>query len=204
MTSKSKNKGNKLERDFRDELNKAFNCEEFARTPGSGALMGLSNARKNAGLEHITKQTLGSDLICPKWFKWSVECKNYADDPNYSKLIKDDDRVLNGWLGEALFDAETLNLSPMLVFRTNRKGTHVAIPSLFPLPESITHYVKYDSFWILGLEAFITNINEFNDYNEDNTITINDWVKDLDRNKFLVSSMLEVKEKKTKPKKKKI
>lgn len=194
MTSKSKNKGNLLERDVRDLLNKAYNCKEFARTPGSGAIMGLSNAKKNAGLEQITQQTLGSDIICPSWFNWSIECKNYANDPNYSKILKEDDRVLNGWLGEALHDAIVLNLSPMLVFRTARKGTHVAIPSYFQLPSEINYCLHYNGFWIMGVDAFIENVQHFNDINESLELYKQKDVLSTDRYMYLVESMLSTKE----------
>jgi hypothetical protein len=154
MTSKSKSKGNKLERDVRDVLNTMYDTEEFARTPGSGALMGQSNFRKNSGLEDMTKRTLGSDLICPEWFPASIECKNYADKPNYSTIIKSDDKTLNGWLGETIFDAINFGLVPMLVFRTNRQGTHVVLPEMMLDVLDVTHYVKYNEFVIIGIQHF--------------------------------------------------
>jgi hypothetical protein len=204
MTSKSKNKGNALERDVRDALNTAFDCEEFARTPSSGAIMGLGNAKKNAGLEQVTKQTLGSDIICPTWFKFSIECKSYANDPNYAKIIREDDRVLNGWLGESLYDAMTLNLTPMLVFKTTRKGTNVAIPNCFKLPQSINYCLHYNGFWIMGLDAFIENVEEFNNQNNKMQELISNAIHTNDRYKYLIETMLEAKNNaKTSKKKKK-
>lgn len=195
MTSRSKAKGNSLERDVCNQLNEVFKSKEFTRTPSSGAIMGLSNAKKKDGLNLHTKQTLGADLICPDWFKFSVECKNYADEPNYSKIIKEDDSTLNRWLGEALFDATTLQLSPMLVFKTTRKGAYVAIPNVFILPKVITHYSYYNGFWIIGIETFLSNVNELNEQNEQKLENIQEWLRKDTRVKFLIDFMLKQKKK---------
>lgn len=195
MTSRSKAKGNSLERDVCNQLNEAFSCKEFTRTPSSGAIMGLSNAKKKDGLNLHTKQTLGADLICPDWFKFSVECKNYADEPNYSKIIKEDDNTLNRWLGEALFDATTLQLSPLLVFKTTHKGAYVALPKLFDLPESILHYSCYNGFWIIGIDHFLKNVKIINEQNEQKLDSISEWVRTDNRVRFLIDFMLKQKKK---------
>lgn len=181
MTSKQKNKGNKLERELRDHLNSIFNTEEFARTPNSGAIMGKSNYQKNQGLEDQTKVTLGSDIICPEWFRFCVECKHYKDVPNYSTLIKKDEKNIDKWLAEVSFDARNLNLTPMLVFKTDRKGKHFAIPRVgFEqlLTYNCSHVVFYRRFAIIGEEQFIQIADAINaNNNDEQTFTqINQWL----------------------------
>lgn len=157
MTSKSKTKGNLLERDMRDLLNDVYDSTEFARTPGSGAIMGQGNFRKNIGLADTTKKTLGSDLICPEWFNFSIECKNYADKPNYATIIKGPDKTLDHWLAETCFDAINFEQMPMLFFRTSRKGTHCAIPAIFEQHLNLPFSLKYRDFVIFGVEYLEQN-----------------------------------------------
>ena len=178
MTSKSKTKGNKLERDIRDVLNNMYDTEEFARTPGSGAIMGQSNFRKNAGLEDVTKRTLGSDIICPEWFPFSIECKNYADKPNYSTIIKGDDKTLSGWLGETVFDSINFKQIPMLIFRTDRKGTHVVLPACFSPALNTSHELRYNEFIIIGISQFEENAQSVLAHSVDGMQSILNWMND--------------------------
>lgn len=154
MPSKSKTKGNKFENDMCKFFNCLYETEEFSRTPNSGAMMGRSNWAKKQGLSENVKRTLGSDIIVPDWFRFSVECKHYVDTPTYEALIKEPgDKMLDHWLGEALFDAGNLSLHPMLVFKTNHKGTHVVLPSYFLETLNPNYYVKYGAFVIVGLDV---------------------------------------------------
>ena len=164
MPSKSKTKGNKFERDIRDFLNNTYDTEEFSRTPNSGAIMGRSNWGKNQGLSEGVKRTLGSDIIVADDFHFAVECKHYADKPNYAAIIKGNDSALDHWLAEVVFDAINLDLHPMLFFKTNRKGTHVAVPGYFITEiQKARHFLKYESFLILGIETFEELAKEIRD-----------------------------------------
>lgn len=190
MTSKSKNKGNRLEREMRDELNKAFAVEEFARTPSSGAIMGLSNYNKNKNLEDNTKKTLGSDIICPSWFQFSIECKNYGDKPNYAKLLSSSDTDLDGWIGEVLFDAINAKRSPLLIFRTTRKGTFMVLSNHF-LPMIIAsdyNYLRYNKeFVIVDANFVFTTSLAFNAFNDLNYTAVQQWLE----SSTVVASMIE-------------
>lgn len=199
MTSKSKNKGNTLEREIRDFLNKIYNSEEFARTPSSGAIMGLGNSKRNAGLEQSTQRTLGSDLICPDWFPFSVECKSYADKPNYSTIIKSNDSTLDSWLGETCFDSINLGLIPILFFKTTRKGTHCALPSIFlPKMSNIKYYSIYEDFIIMGLEQFEANKTEIQQFAIDNLQDLFDWIISSNHVTELLKTLKHSKSKKSK------
>lgn len=161
MPSRQKAKGNKFENDIVDFLNETYNTTEFHRTPNSGAMMGLSNWGKNKGLSKNVRRTLGSDLIVPDWFNFSVECKHYKDDPNYSQIIKGPDTKLDHWLAECLFDAINQDLHPLLFFKTNRQGTHFALPHYFDDALDFGYmslydkqYLVYGPFLISGIDAF--------------------------------------------------
>lgn len=157
MPSKSKNKGNKFENDIVKAFNELHETEEFRRTPNSGAMMGQSNAAKFAGLSESVRRTLSSDIITPEWFPFAIECKHYGDKPNYAALIKENDSTLDHWLGEATFDAMQQDLHPMLCFKTDRKGVHVAVPLYWSevMRTYPSHYVVYDgTFMIMGMEQW--------------------------------------------------
>lgn len=165
MPSRSKNKGNKFENDMCKIFNRLYETEEFARTPNSGAIMGRTNWGRKQGLAEDVKRTLGSDIIVPDWFKFAVECKHYKDSPSYDKIVKaPGDKTLDGWLGEALYDAINLNLHPMLVFKTNNKGTHIVLPEYFMWafqPDTVDFFVRYKKvFVIIGLDEFEANARQ--------------------------------------------
>lgn len=157
MTKRSGLKGGEFERLTAKFLNKVYETEEFTRTPGSGALMGMSNFAKRMGLSEEVRRTLGSDLIVPEWFPYSVECKWYKADPNYSTIIKDNDSMLDLWLGEAVFDAINFDAIPMLVFKTNNQGIHYAIPTDIISMIVVTHKLMYNEFTIIGERQFAEN-----------------------------------------------
>ncbi len=189
MPSKSKAKGNKFEYDVVKVLNDVYSTEEFSRTPNSGAMMGRSNWGKNQGLAENVKRTLGSDIIVPDWFKFSVECKHYKDKPNYSEIIKGPDTTLDHWLGESVYDAINLNLHSLLFFKTNRKGVHFALPEYF----YITHdqegshmaglvgdyFLMYGPFVISGLDTFLENAERIKLFGNMNSVDFlkHEWRK---------------------------
>lgn len=199
MTSKSKNKGNRFEREIRDLLNESFDTQEFARTPNSGAIMGLSNWEKNKNLEDATKTALGSDIICPSWFKFSVECKNYGDKPNYSKMLGSSDTDLDGWIGEVLFDAYNTKRTPLLFFRTTRKGTYAVLPIQFLklFSHQPFNFLKYNQdFIIVDCINFLSVIKVINEWNDQNFSDIQRWLEESIMVKRMIDNMLARKKKK--------
>ena len=162
MPSKSKTKGNKFENDMVKLLNATYGTEEFSRTPNSGAMVGRSNWGRKQGLSENVKRTLGSDIIVPEKFLFSVECKWYANKPNYAQIIKGSDSDLDHWLAECVYDAFNLDLHPLLFFKTNNKGVHFALPQYFvehSWDEKIKgqYLLRYSDFVISGIDTFLEN-----------------------------------------------
>lgn len=201
MPSPSKSKGNKFERDIRDLLNKAFETQEFARTPNSGAIMGLGNYAKNQNLEEHTKKTLGSDIICPSWFNFSIECKCYGDKPNYAAVLANEDTFLSGWIGEVLFDAINSKRTPILFFKTNRKGTFVVVPSMFLdiIQANDVNFLRYKTdFLIIPVDFFSNYARLFNTTNSMYNSIIHEWLHTSNVVKSMIDNMLKSKDKKKK------
>ncbi len=120
-------------------------------------MMGRSNWGKNQGLSEGVKRTLGSDIIVPDDFHFSIECKHYKDTPNYSQIIKGPDAVLDHWLAECVYDAINLDLHPLLFFKTNRKGTYFALPRYFLPHLTASHILLYGAFVISGIDSFVSD-----------------------------------------------
>ena len=163
MASKSKDKGSRFEYQIRDLLNRVYDSKEFARTPGSGAIMGRSNFQKREGLSDAAKDTLSADLICPSWFPYSIEAKNYADKPTHATMIHSYDTTLDGWLGESLFDAKNFGKIPLLFFNTTRKGAFIAVPEVLAKHLTLGNYLVYRDFRIIGMSFFEPNSTVFKD-----------------------------------------
>lgn len=157
MPSKSKTKGNAFERDVSKFLNRVYNTDGFTKTMGSGAFVGKGNWAKRSGLDQNIKVALAGDIITPTWFPFSIECKHYSDTPNYATIIKGPDVTLDSWLGKSIHDAINTQLIPLVFFKTDYKGAHVALPREFaPLLEkmNIRYFLTYRCFVIVGIDQF--------------------------------------------------
>lgn len=176
MASKSKNKGSRFEYAIRDMLNKVFDSKEFARTPGSGAIMGRSNFAKRSGMSDAAKDTLSADLICPAWFPYSIEAKNYADKPSYTAMLTNSDATMDGWLAEALFDAINFDKIPMLFFNTSRKGSYVAVPEIVGKQLVVDNYMRYREFMIVPMSTIQKNAHLLRSIAPDTLPKVIEWM----------------------------
>lgn len=146
-------KGDAFERSIAKFFNQLFGVAQFGKSPSSGARMGKSNFAKNNGLAESAIHTMICDIITPDSFPFVIECKSYADAPQYHTLIKDSERNIDNWLKEVEFDANNVGKIPMLAFKTNNKGTHFVIPFDFLSDTtSIPYYAKYRNYIIIGSE----------------------------------------------------
>lgn len=168
MAGKSKRKGSKFENDIAKFLNQTYNTEMFARTPGSGAWVGKSNAQKRSGVAAAAQETLRGDLITPSDFPYVIECKFYESSPSYNKIIHSTDAKLDQWLSEVEYDAEQCNLHPMLWFKTTRQGTFVAVPidSINMNINDFNHALKYKQYIIVGIDVFEAHSSVYYQFGE--------------------------------------
>lgn len=189
MASKSKNKGSRFEYTIRDLLNKTYDSKEFARTPGSGSIMGRSNFAKREGMSDAAKDTLSADLICPSWFPYSIEAKNYADKPTYPTIIHSYDATLDGWLGEALFDAKNFGKIPLLFFNTTRKGSFIAVPEILAKHLELGNYLVYREFRIIGMSFFEPNALVFKEKGTELLADVLAWLGTSECVKYLLDNL---------------
>ena len=150
--SASKNKGSKFEREVAELLNKTYDTQAFRRTTGSGAIFGRSNHVRAEGVEESTVLALSSDIVCPSWFHYSIEVKHYKDKPNLATIIKSNDSILDGFLKEVELDTINAGRVPMLLFKINRQGIHIAVPKKLFVSEisHLSHCLIYNDYVIFG------------------------------------------------------
>tara|TARA_R110001583_G_scaffold53838_6_gene165577 strand:- start:120 stop:650 length:531 start_codon:yes stop_codon:yes gene_type:complete len=109
----SKAKGGAFERKIANMLNEEFNTKEFSRTPGSGAF-----ATTHQLPEHIT---VAGDLITPKNFKFSIECKKGYNDQTIHSLLDYNSKIWE-FVHQAEKDAKKVKKVPMIIYQQDRKN----------------------------------------------------------------------------------
>ena len=111
-----KRKGNAYERDVANDLSKRFN-DVFRRVPQSGAFMGGVNRFKNKNLRKDAQEILAGDIICPKWFPFVIEAKNYKDTPKIHNLFSRGDADLDKWIAQSKGESEVAEKPWMITFK---------------------------------------------------------------------------------------
>ena len=121
MGKKSKRLGKSFEYEVRDILRQATDLN-FERTPLSGAWIGGENTYKaEVGREDVTEIMTG-DIICPKGWRWTVECKNEADVPVHLLFMGDNCEKVNSYLEQVYNDSQTSKKEPLLVMKYRKSG----------------------------------------------------------------------------------
>lgn len=122
MAVNGKNKGNTFERKIANLLSERFESatgvkQGFRRNPDSGSFFGGSNKRRTE--THDLDSANFGDLICPKAFKYSVECKHYKTGPSFASVVKGKVTQWDGWIEQAKQDASESGKDMMLIVKYN-------------------------------------------------------------------------------------
>jgi hypothetical protein len=122
MAVNGKQKGNNYERNIANLLSDRFkdytNIEKsFRRNPDSGAFFGGTNVNRMEVYD--TDYAVYGDLICPRNFKFSVECKHYKSPPSFASIMLQKVTAWDDWLKKARQDASSANKQMILVIRYN-------------------------------------------------------------------------------------
>jgi hypothetical protein len=169
MGINGRKKGQSAELAIVHEFCNRFN-DHFQRVPSSGAWVGGQNRFKAANLNQAAKQTLAGDILCPPWFCFSLESKNYSEagGPKMYSILEGDERVLDKWLVQSRGDAEFSNKQFMILFRITHKAAYIVVDYVKfmsilaennqPLPNS---FIKYKDTIILDKNDFLDNYIAF-------------------------------------------
>ena len=125
-----KQKGNKFEREIANIFSERFAAytgieQSFRRNPDSGSFFGGKNVARAE--THDTDWAVYGDLICPKAFRFVVECKNYKKPPTFKSLIDDNISEWDGWLEQVRADARACGKYPLLIIKYNNVPTFVLV-----------------------------------------------------------------------------
>ncbi len=121
-----KQKGNSFERKianiFSDKFASYTGIEKSVRrNPDSGAFFGGSNVGRTE--THDTDWAVYGDLICPRNFRFSVECKHYKTAPTVNSILKQNIKEWDGWIKQARQDSKTSGKEMLIIIRYNRTET---------------------------------------------------------------------------------
>ena len=123
MAVNGKQKGNGFERKIANLLSETFEpylgiSNGFRRNPDSGSFWGGSNLHRT--LTHDTNYAVFGDLICPKNFKYSIECKHYKTAPSLQAIINQSVKQWDTWLEQA--EQDRITVFPCLCRSFDKSG----------------------------------------------------------------------------------
>lgn len=155
MAVNGKNKGNSYERKIANRLSERFKDytgieQSFRRNPDSGSFFGGQNQSRTETYD--TEYAVFGDLICPKTFNFSIECKNYKTPPSFNSIIKQDCKQIDGWIDQASQDAANAKKLFCLIIKYNNVQDVVVLTDLFG---HLTSIIKYKQYHIVTLDDFL-------------------------------------------------
>lgn len=117
-----KSKGNSFERKIANLLSARFSDllkvpTGFRRNPDSGSFFGGSNVSRVD--THDTDYAIFGDLICPRSFLFSIECKHYKSAPSFQLLLNEDVKQWDKWILQAEQDSKKSNKHMLLIIKYN-------------------------------------------------------------------------------------
>lgn len=162
MAVNGKAKGNGFERRIANQLSARFAehlgiTQGFRRNPDSGSFFGGSNTQRTQ--THSMDYAVFGDLICPKNFKFSVECKHYKTAPGFAAILEQDVKQWNTWLAQAQQDAENSNKLMALIVKYNNVKEIVFTDQI--IHGSLTPCLTYKNYFIYKLTDFLSLDDQF-------------------------------------------
>ena len=151
----SKSKGNIWERMVRDVLIEATGDHGFARVPNSGAIG--TNYRKSGNMGQEITDLMSGDIISPKNFKYSLECKSYHDIPLHL-ILYGNCKLLDEWIEQASNDAKSANKKMLIFIKIDRKAKMVLYDSLEIEAEFDNYFMYKNRYVLVEMETFVAKI----------------------------------------------
>ncbi len=156
-----KQKGNSFERDIANQLSERFHAftgieKSFRRNPDSGSFFGGTNVGRTEIYD--TDYALYGDLICPRSFKFSVECKHYKAAPPLSAIMKQKVTAWDEWLKQASQDANVSEKDMLLIIKYNRTETMVFLNESLA---SLDLILRYKDYCVYTLDTVLKQEDKF-------------------------------------------
>jgi hypothetical protein len=117
-----KNKGNTFERKIANLLSDRFAIhlgieKGFRRNPDSGSFFGGQNESRTE--TYGTEFAIFGDLICPKSFQFSIECKHYKSSPTFQSFLNSEIKEWDLWISQAEQDSKKSSKKMCLIIKYN-------------------------------------------------------------------------------------
>ena len=156
MAVNGKAKGNGFERKIANLLSTRFQAKTgiesgFRRNPDSGSFFGGTNKKRTETYD--LDYAVFGDLICPKNFSYSIECKNYKSAPSFQSVINHKVTQWDTWLKQANQDAESSKKLLAMIVKYNNVDEIVFIKHLLPIN---AHYIMYQEYYVYKLSDFLS------------------------------------------------
>lgn len=150
-----KQKGNGFERKIANLLSERFAqhlgiAQAFRRNPDSGSFFGGSNTARTA--THSMDYAVFGDLICPRNFRYSIECKHYKTAPSFQSIVEHSVKQWDDWLEQAEQDSKNSGKSLALIIKYNN------VPEIVFTTAHLTDLklgLKYKDYHVYQLKDFL-------------------------------------------------
>jgi len=178
MAVNGKAKGSSFERKIANTLSARFEAalgmaNGFRRNPDSGSFFGGSNKIRTES--YSLDYAIFGDLICPRNFTYSVECKHYKTPPSFQSVLKHSVAQWDQWLAQAQQDADASKRLMSLVIKYNNVDIMVFLKQAIPGK----YHNKYKDFYVHLLDDWLAqpddhflSSNLTADTIDDNAITV--------------------------------
>lgn len=155
MAVNGKNKGSSYERNISNLLSKRFESltgikSSFRRNADSGSFWGASNQKRIK--THDTDSANFGDIICPKDFKFSVECKHYKTAPSFSSILTQNCKQWDSWLSQAVQDSINSGKKMLLIIKYNNVAEFVVVSEQ---ASGLQPAIFYKSYYVYTLKDFL-------------------------------------------------
>lgn len=151
-----KTKGNAFERKIANLLSERFKDylgveKGFRRNPDSGSFFGGKNISRVD--QYNQDYALFGDLICPREFNYSVECKNYKSPPGFAAVLAGAVSEWDKWLEQAKSDAAKSSRNMLLIIKYNNVPEFVLVDLAL---EGLECRYLYRGYRVYTLADFLT------------------------------------------------
>lgn len=152
-----KQKGNGFERDIANTFSSHFQNitlkeSAFRRNPDSGSFFGGQNQARTD--THDTDYAVYGDLICPRDFKFCVECKFYKDPPTVKSIINESVSQWDEWIGQVEQDAKNSCKHPLLIVKYNRTGVMCFIKE-DDCDKEVLEYIMSNDLYAISYKGYV-------------------------------------------------
>jgi len=154
MGVNGKNKGSTFERKIANLLSDRFQDKlgiknSFRRNPDSGSFFGGTNQIRTES--YSMDYAVFGDLICPRNFTYSVECKHYKAPPSFKSVITHSVAQWDSWLKQAAQDADSSKKKMVLIVKYNNVDEIVFLSE----PIDGVNCARYKNYYIYQLKDWL-------------------------------------------------